>query len=66
MHSVPMAAIRQKTLIMNGGGATADQISVSAPCPWNQNWFGADTSHKAAQAYFDSVYQLYADWYAPP
>lgn len=31
-------------------------------CQWNPDMYGARQDHPAAQAYYDSIFQLYAEW----
>jgi hypothetical protein len=37
----------------------ADQRSI---CPWNPDMFGVDMRKAGAQAYYDSLFQLYVSW----
>jgi hypothetical protein len=59
--SVSAAAIAAKSPILNGGGATVDQIATTG-CSWNKGWYAVNMSHPAAVPWFDSVYGQYAAW----
>jgi hypothetical protein len=56
--SISQWAIDNQLPILNGGGATVDQIATT-PCAWNKNWYAANMSHPAASAWINSVYKQY-------
>jgi alpha-galactosidase len=62
MRGVPRQAVGQNTPIRGTGlhaADIADQVNV---CEWNTDMYGVDMSKPGAQAYYDSVFQLYASW----
>jgi len=62
MRGISMYAVQNNEKIL-GTNYTAQDIAVeSDKCVWWNAWYGVNMSHPAAQAYYDSVIQLYADW----
>ena len=62
LRGIPKQAVAQKTPIADSTSAAADGADASDTCPWNFDNFGTDTRKPAAQAYYDSIARLYADW----
>ena len=62
MRGIPREACHRHLPLL-GTGATADQVanpfSVSK---WNGDMYGLDMSKEGAQAYYDSIFALYAQW----
>ena len=62
MRGIPRIAAHTHAKIL-GTDARADQIanpfSISR---WNGDMYGVDCSKEGAQAYYDSIFALYADW----
>jgi len=62
MRGIPRRAVEAKLPVF-GTKVTADQIAdTSSICPWNTDMYGVDLSKPGAQAYYDSIIQLYASW----
>ena len=62
MRGIPRAAAHAHGRIQ-GTEMTADRVADPANiCFWNPDMYGVRTSLPAAQAYYDSVFRLYADW----
>ena len=62
MRGVPRQAVHQH-LPVKGTGTTCDKIASSASvCKWNTDMYGVDASKEGAQAYYDSIFELYAAW----
>ncbi|GAA3263777.1 hypothetical protein GCM10020258_29520 [Sphingomonas yabuuchiae] len=40
----------------------ADIADTSSICTWNPDMYGVDMTRPGAQAYYDSVFALYASW----
>ncbi len=61
MRGIPREAADRNTKILGGrhAGDIADRTHV---CTWNTDMYGIDMSRPGAQAYYDSVIQLYASW----
>lgn len=62
MRGVPRQAVYARTPV-KGTDATADQIAMpNSICEWNGDMFGTRADCPAAQAYYDSLLELYASW----
>lgn len=62
MRGIPRLAV-QKNLPVYGTTYKAQDIAdTSSTCPWNPDMYGVDMSKPGAQAYYDSVFALYASW----
>lgn len=62
LRGIPKQAIRENTKIL-GTNATAAQIAdFGSTCAWNGDMCGVDMSREGAQAYYDSLFELYASW----
>lgn len=62
LRGIPKQAVAQKMPIADSTYTAADGADVSDTCPWNFDNFGTDASKPAAQAYYDSIAKLYAQW----
>ena len=62
MRGIPRQAVRQNTPILGAAVRAADIALPNHTCPWNPDMFGVDMSKPGAQAYYDSVFALYASW----
>ncbi len=62
MRGIPRIAAHHHLPIF-GVEATADEIADPASiCGWNPDMYGVKKGVKGAQAYYDSIIALYADW----
>jgi hypothetical protein len=62
MRGIPRQAVARRTPVL-GTEVTADRIAnTNSTCPWNPDMYGVDTSKPGAQAYYDSVFALLAEW----
>ena len=62
MRGIPRQAVYARTPVLNSG-YTADQIAdPSSICLWNGDMFGTRKDCPGAQAYYDSLFELYASW----
>ena len=62
MRGVPKQAVFARTPVLNGN-CTADEIAdPNAICLWNSDMFGTRKDCAGAQAYYDSLFELYASW----
>lgn len=62
MRGVPRAAAHEHSRIM-GTDVTADRIAdPSNICFWNPDMYGVRPELAASQAYYDSIFELYASW----
>lgn len=62
MRGIPRDAVKNNTVI-KGTRINAKEIAnVNDTCLWNSQMYGVDMSKKSAQAYYDSVVELMAEW----
>ncbi len=62
MRGIPRQAVHQNTPIL-GSDRTARQIAKTASiCVWNTDMYGVDPEKDGAQAYYQSLFDLYASW----
>lgn len=60
MRGIPRQAVAQN--VTTAGGYSARDIAANNICPWNSDMYGLDMSKPGAQAYYDSLMDLYASW----
>ncbi|MBE1440633.1 glycoside hydrolase family 27 protein [Paenibacillus sp. OAS669] len=62
MRGIPRQAVHDNMPI-KGTAATAREIAhPNSICPWNTDMYGVDVNKEGAQAYYDSLFELYAEW----
>ena len=62
MRGIPRQAVHAHMPVL-GTEVTAEQIaSPFSISKWNGDMYGVDASKPGAQAYYDSIFQLYASW----
>lgn len=63
-RGVPVQIAQNRSLKVKGTDyAVGDIVDQNgAHCPWNSHWLAVNASHPAAQAYYDSIVELFADW----
>jgi len=63
MRGVPKVAVEQKMPVKGTKGITADEIySRNQPCEWLKDNYTVDAKKPGAQAYYNSIMELYASW----
>jgi hypothetical protein len=62
MRGVPRQAVERNLPVKNTDVGARDIADVNSICPWNSDMYGVDMSKPGAQAYYDSVFQLFAAW----
>ena len=63
MRGIPRQAVWAKTPVMGAPGITADMIAdTNSVCPWMNQMYGLNMSKPGAQAYLNSLLQLYVTW----
>lgn len=62
LRGIPKEAVAKNLPIAGSAFHAADAADTSDSCPWNPDNFGLDPKKPAAQAYYDSIAQLYATW----
>ena len=61
MRGIPRLAVKAN-LPIEGGQFHAWDASSFSLCVWNPDMFGVDGTTPAGQAYYDSIFRLYAAW----
>src|SRR6266849_2220640 len=62
IRGIPREAVAKNLSIAGSSFHAADAADTSDVCPWNAYNYGLDPAKPAAQAYYDSLAQLYAAW----
>ena len=62
MRGIPRQAVEQNTPIKGTAYHAADVAEKDNHCQWNPDMWGVDTTKPGAQAYYDSIGELYASW----
>jgi hypothetical protein len=62
MRGVPRLAVERRLPVKDTNVTCADIADVTSICPWNPDMYGVDMSKPGAQAYYDSVFALFASW----
>lgn len=62
MRGIPRQAVEKNLPIRGTAYHAADIADRNNACRWNPDMWGVDTAKPGAQAYYDSVAELYASW----
>jgi alpha-galactosidase len=62
MRGIPRRAVAQNLPILGTGYRAAAVADRTSTCSWNFDNFGLDHDHPGAQAYYDSLAGLFAEW----
>ncbi len=62
LRGIPKGAVDSNLPIAGSSYHAAEAADRSDTCPWNPDNYGADPAKPAAQAYYDSIARLYAQW----
>jgi alpha-galactosidase len=62
MRGVPRQAAHAATPILGSSATARDIAHPNSICPWNTDMYGVDAGAEGAQAYYDSIFELYASW----
>ena len=62
MRGIPRQAVHQNTRIQDSKLRARDIASTNSICAWNTDMYGVNPLAPGAQAYYDSVFALYAAW----
>lgn len=62
MRGIPRLAVERNLPIEGTPYRAADIADRDNPCHWNPDMWGVDMTKPGAQAYYDSVFRLYASW----
>ena len=62
MRGIPRQAVEKNLPIKGTPYHAADIADRNNACRWNPDMWGVDTTKPGAQAYYDSIVELYASW----
>ncbi|THF83483.1 glycoside hydrolase family 27 protein [Cohnella fermenti] len=62
MRGIPRQAAHAATALKGSLATARDIAHPNSICPWNTDMYGVDASAEGAQAYYDSLFELYAQW----
>lgn len=62
LRGIPKEAVRRNLPIAGSSFRAKAAADTSDTCPWNPFNYGLNANSPAAQAYYDSVARLYAEW----
>jgi alpha-galactosidase len=62
LRGIPKEAVAKNLPIEGAAFHAQDAADTSDTCPWNPFNYGLDTTKPAAQAYYDSLAQQFAEW----
>jgi alpha-galactosidase len=62
MRGVPRQAAHAATPVLGSKATARDIAHPNSICPWNTDMYGVDPEAEGAQAYYDSLFALYAEW----
>jgi alpha-galactosidase len=62
MRGIPRQAVKRNLPIEGSSSHAADVADKENACRWNPDMWGVDTTKPGAQAYYDSIAELYASW----
>ena len=62
MRGIPREAVKRDCRILGTDVTAAAIANTASTCPWNPDMYGVDMSKPGAQAYYDSVFKLFAEW----
>lgn len=62
MRGIPRQAVYENSPVL-GSTKTAREIAhINSICPWNTDMYGVDPTKEGAQSYYNSLFELYAQW----
>ena len=62
MRGIPRLAVKRNLPILGTRYRAADVADTTSICSWNPDMYGVDMRRPGAQAYYDSIFALYASW----
>lgn len=62
LRGIPKTAVNSNLPIEGSNFSARDAALTSDTCPWNFDNYGLDPENPGAQAYYDSIARLYAQW----
>jgi alpha-galactosidase len=62
MRGIPRRAVKANLPVFGSKMRAAEVADTSSVCPWNTDMYGLDMRRPGAQAYYDSIVDMYAAW----
>ena len=62
MRGIPRLAVERNLPVLGTAVRAREIADTGSTCPWNPDMFGVDMRRPGAQAYYDSVFALFASW----
>ena len=62
MRGIPRQAVHRNTPILGSVHTAREIASTNSICAWNTDMYGVDAKKEGAQAYYNSLLDLYASW----
>lgn len=62
MRGIPRLAVEQNLPVLGTSVRARDIADTDSICSWNPDMYGVDMTKPGAQAYYDSIFALYASW----
>lgn len=62
MRGIPRIAVKKNTVVMGTNVKAQDIALTNSTCPWNPDMYGVDASKSEGQAYYNSIFKMYAEW----
>jgi hypothetical protein len=62
MRGIPRQAVHAAAPILGSPASARDVAHPNSICPWNTDMYGLDPEAEGSQAYYDSIFGLYAEW----
>lgn len=62
MRGIPVEAVKKNTPILGSDAHAADIYSDKLQCRWLRDMYTIVADREGAQAYYDSIFKLYASW----
>jgi alpha-galactosidase len=62
MRGIPRLAYERNLPVLGTNYRARDIANPNSVCNWNSDMYGVDMSKPGAQAYYDSVFALFAEW----
>ncbi len=62
MRGIPVVAVKNNTPILGSSARAADIYSEEMQCRWLRDMYTIVADREGAQAYYDSIFKLYASW----
>jgi alpha-galactosidase len=62
MRGIPRQAVHNNTPLLGTSVRARDIAHPNSICPWNTDMYGVDASKDGAQEYYNSLFEMYAEW----